>query len=125
MRSPVVLLAFTSFLLIVISASLAKRERNRLESRIEALERALVDGQQQTMRATQQAKAARQDVDDMRGNLQTTGTRTECLRQTIDTMIGVWPGRASAPAVCGAWPAWRAFGEHTDFVRPIRRRKTP
>lgn len=40
--------------------------------------------------------------------------RTECLRATFETLIGVWPGRAKLPETCGAWPAWPTPGEMTS-----------
>jgi hypothetical protein len=32
--------------------------------------------------------------------------RTQCLRDTFETLINVWPGRARVPEPCGDWPNW-------------------
>ena len=47
------------------------------------------------------------------------GMRTKCLRDTLETLVSTWPGRARLPEPCGAWPVWPRPGESlAEIIQP-------
>jgi hypothetical protein len=47
------------------------------------------------------------------------GMRTKCLRDTLETLVSTWPGRAKLPEPCGAWPVWPRPGESlAETIQP-------
>jgi hypothetical protein len=110
------------FLLIFFvgqQATQTQRQIDALRARVEVAEQTVAAARAEAVRARQQAAREASRIDAQASTRRTTEDRIECLRRTLDTMIGVWPGRSAAPQICGAWPPWPSFGDMTDFGRTI------